>query len=189
MERSRSVWGEKVVRSPLGEGGGGMRTLHIGEPALFKPPALFREPFPTPAVFLAGTIDMGDSEDWQSRATELLMAHGLSVLNPRRDDWDSSWEQTIANEDFRRQVEWELTALNRAKAILMHIITDSKSPITLMELGFVGRSSRVVVSCEPGFYRRGNVEVFCNFNGITLYDNLGDAMMRVVDRYAPRASS
>jgi len=40
-------------------------------------------------------------------------------LNPRRDDWDSTWEQNIGNKEFKNQVIWELNCLGSADIIVM----------------------------------------------------------------------
>nr|WP_205942995.1 nucleoside 2-deoxyribosyltransferase domain-containing protein [Pedobacter frigidisoli] len=44
------------------------------------------------SIFLAGTIDMGNSIDWQQQVVEELMAEqalsGLNIFNPRRKDWE-----------------------------------------------------------------------------------------------------
>ena len=114
-----------------------------------------------PCVFLAGSIEMGAAEDWQARLTIELSDVDCVVLNPRRDDWDSSWEQTIDNEQFREQVEWELTAMQHANVIAMHFEPGTKSPITLLELGLHAASDRLVVHCPEGYWRKGNVDVVC----------------------------
>ena len=46
-------------------------------------------------VFLAGSIEMGNADNWQEKATKTFIDKGWIVFNPRRDDWDSSWEQKI----------------------------------------------------------------------------------------------
>lgn len=61
-------------------------------------------------IFLAGSIEMGKAIDWQTKVTEALKNHDITILNPRRDDWDSSWKPTIDDPKFREQVEWELQA-------------------------------------------------------------------------------
>lgn len=43
------------------------------------------------SVFLAGTIDNGDSPDWQKRVETSLSDLDVLVLNPRRSEWGSSW--------------------------------------------------------------------------------------------------
>ena len=55
-------------------------------------------------VFLAGSIEMGIAEKWQDKVVKELEHSVWTVLNPRRDDWDSSWEQTTENYQFVKQV-------------------------------------------------------------------------------------
>jgi len=61
-------------------------------------------------IFLAGSIEMGAAEKWQDKIVQALTDKDVLILNPRRDDWDSSWKQTKDNKQFREQVEWELAA-------------------------------------------------------------------------------
>jgi hypothetical protein len=112
-------------------------------------------------VFLAGSIEMGVAEDWQARLALDLADVEAVALNPRRDEWDASWRQSIDEPKFREQVEWELEGLERADVIAMWFAPDTKSPITLLELGLHARGGRVIVGCPHGFWRRGNLEVVC----------------------------
>jgi hypothetical protein len=150
---------------------------------ILKPPAPLLLAPGERSVFLAGSIEMGRAEDWQS-AVEKGLAHlDLAILNPRRDEWDASWEQTIGNPQFRGQVEWELEAQERASAIAMYFAPATQAPITLLELGLFARTGKVVVCCPPGYWRRGNVEVVCARYGVPMVDGLED-MIRVVAKRA-----
>ncbi len=106
-------------------------------------------------IFLAGTIDMGNSEDWQQKVIdtffEKMLNANLSIFNPRRKEWDDSWSQTIENEQFSEQVNWELDALEKADYIIMFLEKNSKSPISLLELGLFADSGKLLVCCEEGF--------------------------------------
>lgn len=53
------------------------------------------------SVFLAGSIEMGSAENWQARVERELADYDVLIFNPRRDDWDSSWVQSINNPRFR----------------------------------------------------------------------------------------
>ena len=66
------------------------------------------------SIFLAGSIEMGSAEDWQKvLISEILqMNKNITIYNPRRDDWDSSWVQEQANPQFNHQVNWELSLLS-----------------------------------------------------------------------------
>jgi hypothetical protein len=127
-------------------------------------------------IFLAGTIEMGNSEDWQSQVEEALINTRYTLLNPRRDEWDSSWEQKIENPQFYQQVNWELDALDKSDIIIMNLLPDSKSPISLLELGLYANSGKLLVCCPDGFWRKGNVEVVCERYDIPLYDNLEELL-------------
>lgn len=125
-------------------------------------------------IFLAGSIEMGSAVNWQSEVVNELGDLNVVILNPRRDDWDSSWIQTIENEWFRTQVEWELGAMDDADVILMNFVGNTQSPITLLEFGLYAASGKLIVSCDRDFWRRGNVEVVCHKYNIPLLDNIGD---------------
>jgi hypothetical protein len=128
---------------------------------VFKPPAPLLLDTGQTNVFLAGSIEMGTAADWQREVERALNDLSVVVFNPRRDEWDSSWRQSIGNPRFREQVEWELEAQERADVIGMYFAPATKAPITLLELGLFARSGKLVVCCPEGFWRKGNVEVVC----------------------------
>ena len=131
-------------------------------------------------VFLAGTIDMGNSENWQEKLINklkeqtkgALFAKSYHIYNPRRTDWDSSWAQTFENPQFFQQVTWELDAMEKADYIIMNFLPDSKSPITLLELGLFAESGKLFVICPDEYYRSGNVQIICNKFNIPLYKSI-----------------
>lgn len=119
------------------------------------------------AVFLAGSIEMGRAERWQDDVVEALKDEDILILNPRRSDWNSKWEQSIEHPQFREQVEWELKALERADQILMYFAPDTMAPITLLEFGLYAKDQpeKLVVCCPDGYWRKGNVDIVCNLYG------------------------
>ncbi len=129
-------------------------------------------------IFLAGTIDMGNSEDWQQKIIDTFFEKmpdaNLRIFNPRRKKWDNSWSQTIENEQFSEQVNWELDALEKADYIIMFLEKNSKSPISLLELGLFADSGKLLVCCEEGFWRKGNVDIVCQRKGIKTFGNLSE---------------
>lgn len=139
---------------------------------IYKPPMALHFEDGEQTIFLAGSIEMGKAEDWQTKVTEDLDQLGYSILNPRRDDWDSSWVQDIGNPQFYEQVTWELEALDRADAIIMHFVPGTMSPISLLELGLHANSGKLLVSCPEGYWRRGNVEIVCDTYGVPFFDSV-----------------
>jgi hypothetical protein len=130
-----------------------------------------------PSVFLAGSIEMGAAEDWQVRIEKELQDLSVTVFNPRRDDWDSSWTQEQSNPQFNAQVNWEMNRLDECDVMFMYFSPETKSPISLLELGAYGAHKySSVVCCPPGFWRRGNVEIFCTRHNIPMFDTLEEAI-------------
>ena len=126
------------------------------------------------SIFLAGTIDNGQSKDWQADIIEMLTILGVEadIYNPRRPDWDETVEQSFENPTFYQQVNWELDALEKADVIIVNILEDSKSPITLMEIGLHINSKKLLVCCPDKFYRSGNIQVVCDRYHIPLFNNI-----------------
>lgn len=146
----------------------------------FKPPQQI-ESNGLKSIFLAGTIDMGNSEDWQSIITEEFKPYPFNIYNPRRDSWDSTWEQSFENPHFYQQVNWELSALERADIIILYLAAGSKSPISLLEMGLHAKEGKLVVYCPDEFYRSGNVQIVCDRYNIPLYKDLHKLINRVKD--------
>jgi hypothetical protein len=125
------------------------------------------------SVFLAGTIEMGQSWDWQSEMIETIKDRASVIYNPRRAEWDATWEQSMMSVPFNNQVNWELDFIEYADRVLMYLDPNSKSPISLLELGFLAGAApdKLWVCCPDGFWRKGNVEVVCNRYDIPLYES------------------
>jgi hypothetical protein len=123
-------------------------------------------------LFLGGSIDMGAAELWQDRLLRDLEDYeDLVIMNPRRDDWDSSWVQDPSpGTQFYEQVDWEMGWQDNADLIVYYFAADSKAPITLLELGLY-RGGHVLVCCPPSFYRYGNVKMVCDRYGIDMVES------------------
>lgn len=135
------------------------------------------------SVFLAGSIEMGVAEEWQDRISKDLADLPGTILNPRRDNWDSSWVQEITNRQFRDQVVWELDGLELADIVVFYFDPATKSPITLMELGLqCNAGKRVIVCCPSGFWRKGNVDILCDRYDFTQVSSL-EELTRALRKY------
>lgn len=117
-------------------------------------------------VFLAGSIEGDTAEQWQTKVANELTNTDMVLVNPRRDDWDSSWKTTKNSPQFREQVLWEQEALNACDAIALYFDKDTKSPISLMELGLFAATGKIVMYCPDGFWKKGNVDIVAELYGI-----------------------
>lgn len=134
------------------------------------------------SVFLAGSIEMGKAVDWQKEVVKKLSDEKYIFLNPRRDDWDASWEQSIENKEFKLQVTWELTALEFADIIVMYFDPETQSPISLLELGLHARSKKVIVCCPEGFWKKGNVDIVAERYKITQVSSIDEMISTLKKR-------
>lgn len=123
------------------------------------------------SVFLAGTIDNGNSLNWQDKTIIELINLGvkdLEVYNPRREHWNPN----PSKEDMEYQIKWEQDHLDKADVIAMVLLDDSKSPISLLEMGLYAKSKKLIVFCTPKFYRFDNVRLTCEKYHIPLVQDL-----------------
>lgn len=148
------------------------------KPNVVKPPKPINPYHGTIRIFLGGSIEMGVAEDWQTNLIDEVSKHfdlpEITFLNPRRESWDSSWEQSIENPQFYQQVNWELNGLEQSDFIVMYLLPGTKSPISLLELGLYASSGKMLVCCPEGFWRKGNVDIVCENYNIKEFDNIKD---------------
>ncbi len=137
-------------------------------------------------VFLAGTIDMGAGIDWQAQADSLfrsLPSGNYLLFNPRQEHWDSSRPGEM---DY--QVNWELEHLEAADYIIMNFLPDSRSPISLLELGLHARSGKLLTICPETFYRYDNVRITCAKYGIPMYASIEEAVRAIASAESMNAA-
>jgi hypothetical protein len=134
------------------------------------------------SIFLGGSIEMGVAEHWQNRLVADLLGEDVLILNPRRDDWDSSWKQDpTPGTQFYEQVAWELQAQSYADLLVYYFDPATTSPITLLELGAFGGSDpdAVIVCCPTNYFRYGNVHIFCEWYGIEIVHSYAELLERI----------
>lgn len=137
------------------------------------------------ALFLAGTIDSGNSVNWQGKVVRALTksipdSARVIIYNPRRAPWP-----TDANEKtLHEQINWELDRLTaEVNNILFYFAPGSKSPISLLELGLVINDPEIKkwVVCPEGYWRRDNVLVTSERGtNVKIFDTLAKAMPSLI---------
>lgn len=137
---------------------------------------------PAPLMFLAGSIEMDTADRWQNKVIDSFngFEKEIVILNPRRKEWDSTWLQSIDNPKFNEQVIWELKGIMNANMLLYYFDPNTKSPVTMLELGLSINNTQVYVCCPKDFWRRGNVEVFCKeIANHKFFEDLGSAIYEI----------
>jgi 8-oxo-dGTP pyrophosphatase MutT (NUDIX family)/GNAT superfamily N-acetyltransferase len=129
-------------------------------------------------LFLSGVIDQDTAPDWQAAVIKALDAYDITILSPRRDDWDSSWEAEIENPKFVEQVAWESRGLSEADYRTFVVFKDSKAPITMLEFGkHIDDPGCLMV--EDGFYREGNLEFEAIAHKMPVYYSLEEMITAI----------
>lgn len=136
------------------------------------------------SVFLGGSIEMGRAEEWQDRTIDFLQRQKLSfevtLLNPRRDDWDSSWIQDpTPGTKFHEQVAWELRMQQEATFCVYYFAGDTMSPITLLEFGLF--RDKALVYVDPKYQRSGNVIMTCEHYEVPYTSNKMEFQQDILD--------
>ena len=146
---------------------------------------VFSDETPHTNVFLGGTIDNGDSENWQDALIKTLdwieFKYQVNIFNPRREEWPSSDDHNEIN----KQIDSELEHLERSNIIVMNILENSKSPISLMEIGLFARTGKLMVFCTEEFYRYDNVRKVCERYDVKLFNTndvafIADRLTRMI---------
>ena len=96
-----------------------------------------------------------------------LGINDIEIYNPRREHWNPN----PSKEEMECQIKWEQEYLDKADFIAMVLLDDSKSPISLLELGLYAKSNKLIVFCTPDFYRWDNVRLTCEKYNIQLVES------------------
>jgi nucleoside 2-deoxyribosyltransferase len=129
------------------------------------------------SVFLAGTTDSDLSGGWQSKVENELSNLDVTILNPKLNTWFRPDQQSVQNEAFKSQVDWELTGLENADIVVLCLLEASDSSTTLIEFGLTARTGKLIVYCEEYFWRFGNIEVTCHRYDIPMAKSLDELIV------------
>lgn len=141
--------------------------------------------FTQSTIFLGGTIEQGTATNWQQTVIDSFNGTDVTILNPRRAKWNASLPQDpTPGTEFHTQVTWEIDAQNISDLIIYNFEADSKSPITLLELGLYATSGGVVVCCPKTYWRYGNVKIVCDLHGIPIFETLEELCEHVKSKFS-----
>ena len=153
-------------------------------------------PLPSPGhgqhvIFLAGSAATTASTPWRTTlihnlSHQLTTPQSITILNPHRSDWDSTWIESPAFAPFAEQVSWELRGQELADIIAFYFDPDTQAPISLLELGLFVRSGKCVVCCPERYWKWGNVALVCERSGVEVVGTLAELGESVVRKLEAR---
>lgn len=133
-------------------------------------------------LFLAGSIDSGAAEDWQALIVDRLRDLDVVVFNPRRAAWLPDTSLGSEPEELRRQINWELDAIERSDLMVFYFAPGTKAPISLLELGLIAGRKQAIVCCPHGFWRKTNVDMICERFEIQQANSLEDLIKEIKEK-------
>lgn len=129
-------------------------------------------------VFLAGSIEQGKAEEWQDKIVKPFECTNIMFFNPRNDNWLYKDKDSES-----KQIRWELDHLEKADLIAMYLDPNTKSCISLLELGLYVNSGKLIVACPNSFWRYQNVYETCTRYKVELLNNLDELSLRISNIY------
>lgn len=123
-------------------------------------------------VFLAGSIDNRYFGNWRKTIIEEIGDSNI-ILDPTNTNHDK-----LSDEEMKLHIQWELDALSKADIILLNFLSDSKSPISLVELGLYVASNKLIVICPKEFYKSKYVYTLCEKYNTPIFDTINKALVK-----------
>lgn len=137
------------------------------------------------SVFLAGTTTAVGNVDWREKLSASLSEHPITIFNPNRPDWDSTWREDITFDPYREQVLWELDKQVKADLVVVYFHPATVAPISLLEFGLSAQVPGKVIAIAPeGYSKRSNVQIVCHKFGIEFLDNIDNLHDIIIKKLA-----
>jgi len=120
--------------------------------------------------FLAGSIDYREENPWRVNFYR-FSSNKLHFFDPTRKDHDA-----LNNAQMQEHINWELDALELSDKIILNFLPESKSPISLVELGLYAKSGKLIVVCPKEFYQKRYIKTLCKKYRIKLHNSLDEVV-------------
>lgn len=131
-----------------------------------------------PYLFLAGSMDYTKLSPWrQELMSDFFEAYNF--LDPTNRQHDS-----LTNAQMKSHITWELEALEFADVIVLNLLPEAKSPISLVELGLYAKSRKLIVICPENFYQKRYVQTLCEYYKVPLYISLAIFILNLLKKDA-----
>lgn len=135
------------------------------------------------SVFLAGTTTKVDTADWRDTLSSSLSKYPITIYNPYRADWDSTWREDINFAPYREQVLWELDKQTKAHLVVIYFHPATQAPVSLLEFGLsAGVPGKAIAVCPEGYWKRGNVQIVSQKLGVELLDDIENLEGAIIKR-------
>ncbi|KAF7546920.1 hypothetical protein G7Z17_g8099 [Cylindrodendrum hubeiense] len=134
------------------------------------------------SVFLAGTTSATGERDWRDALSNSLADQPVTLFNPKRTDWDSTWREDSSDKRWADQIQWELDMQDVADVIVVLFHGVTPAPISLAEMGMASRTGKLIACALDGYSKQGYVEAVCRKYKAPFVRNEDDLRRVVIER-------
>ena len=115
-----------------------------------------------PKIFLAGDIDKNNN--WREKIEIALRntTNPVAIFNPQLPSGD----HPKSNENLINQINWELTAQERADMVLFNFYDKNKTPASMVELGLFVNKAFII--CSNDYYNKTFIDVIAKRYGLSV---------------------
>lgn len=128
-------------------------------------------------VFLAGSIDLKLKGNWRNKLIDIV-GNKVHFIDPTISNHDE-----LDDNQMKKHINWELDALNLADKVFLNFLPDSKSPISLIELGLYVRTPKLIVVCPDEFYQSRYIKTLCEKYKVTIFNDFNQAIKYIKKKW------
>ncbi len=117
-------------------------------------------------VFLAGSMCIDKEDNWRKNVIKNY-ANDFDFIDPTNEN------HNLLNDSLmKKHINWELEGLELSDIIFMNLLPESKSPISMVELGLYARSNKLIICCPENFYQYRYINALAKKYNVTLFSEL-----------------
>ncbi|CAM1372061.1 nucleoside 2-deoxyribosyltransferase domain-containing protein [Tenacibaculum xiamenense] len=117
-------------------------------------------------VFLAGSMCIDKEDDWRKNVIKNF-ANVFDFIDPTNEN-----HNLLNDSQMEHHINWELEGLELSDIILMNLLPESKSPISMVELGLYARSNKLIICCPENFYQYRYIKTLAKKYNVALFTEL-----------------
>lgn len=121
-------------------------------------------------IFLAGSMAKEPEVNWRQTVIDNL-EENYHFLDPTNSNHNS-----LSDAEMHEHVMWEFEGMRIADYILINFISDSLSPISLVELGLHTATDKLIVVCPKEFYKWSYIETLCKEHNTPIFNRLEEVI-------------
>ncbi|SEC82566.1 Nucleoside 2-deoxyribosyltransferase like [Tenacibaculum sp. MAR_2009_124] len=117
-------------------------------------------------VFLAGSLSIDKIDNWRNTLVNSYSTN-FDFIDPTNDNY-----VLLNTSQMEKHINWELEGLELSDIIFMNLLPESKSPISMVELGLYAKSNKLIICCPEIFYQYRYIKTIAKKYNAALFTEL-----------------